>query len=77
MRHEALAAIDKLAAPDTAIPVLLGALDDPDATVRFHVVNQLDRLEQFTDRATFERMLDDPDEDVRERARSILARPVD
>ncbi len=72
VRHEALAAVDKLGAPDTAIPLLLGALHDPDATVRFHVVNQLDRLEQFTDRATFERMLDDPDKDVRESARHIL-----
>jgi len=72
VRHEALAAVDKLGPPGTAIPLLLGALRDPDATVRFHVVNHLDRLEQFTDRATFERMLDDPDKDVRERARSSL-----
>ncbi len=72
VRQAALAAVDKLGAPDTAIPLLVNALSDPDATVRFIVVNHLDRLEQFTDRATFERMLDDPDKDVRERARSSL-----
>ncbi len=74
VRHEALAAIDKLGPPDTAIPLLLGALCDEDATVRFHAVNHLDRLKQFTDRATFAGMLEDPDKDVRERARSILER---
>ncbi len=72
VRQAALAAVDKLGAPDTAIPLLVNALSDPDATVRFIVVNHLDRLGQFTDRATFERMLDDPDKDVRERARSSL-----
>jgi len=72
VRHEALAAIAKLGPPDKAIPLLIGALRDSNATVRFIAVNQLDRLEQFTDRAAFERMLDDPDKDVRERARSIL-----
>ncbi len=73
VRHEALAVVDKLGPPGTAIPLLLGALRDPDAIVRFHAVNHLDRLEQFTDRATFERMLDDPDKDVRDRARSGLS----
>jgi HEAT repeat protein len=72
VREAALAAIDKLGAPDTAIRLLVDALHDPDATVRLTALSHLDRLEQFTDRATFERMLDDPDEDVRERAQSIL-----
>ncbi len=58
--------------PDAALPLLLEVLDDPDATVRFTAVDQLDELEQFTDRATFERMLDDPDEDVRGHTRYIL-----
>lgn len=57
--------------PDEALPLLLVALDDPDATIRFTAVDQLDDL-QFADRATFERMLDDPDEDVRGHARYIL-----
>lgn len=58
--------------PDSALPLLLDALQDPDPTVRFTAVDQLDELEQFTDRATFERMLDDPEEDVRGHARYIL-----
>ncbi len=57
--------------PDAALPLLLDALNDPDATIRFTAVDQLDEL-QCTDRATFERMLDDPEEDVRELARYIL-----
>ncbi len=57
--------------PDSALPLLLDALADPDATVRFAAVDELDEL-QFTDRATFERMLDDSDEDVRGHARYIL-----
>jgi HEAT repeat protein len=57
--------------PDEALPLLLDALNDPDATIRFTAVDQLDEL-QFTDRATFERMIDDPDEDVRGNARYIL-----
>jgi len=73
VRQAALAAVDKLGTPDKAIPLLLGALRDSNATVRFIAVNHLDRLEQFTDRAAFERMLDDPDKDVRERARSGLS----
>ncbi len=58
--------------PDPTLPLLLDALRDSDATVRFTAVDQLDELEQFTDRATFERMLDDPDEDVRGHTRYIL-----
>ncbi len=57
--------------PDEALPLLLDALNDADATIRFTAVDQLDEL-QFTDRATFERMLDDPDEDVRECTRYVL-----
>ena len=72
VRQAALAAVDKLGSSDTAIPLLLDALRDPDATVRFIAVNHLDGLEQFTDRTALERMLDDPDKDVRERARHIL-----
>lgn len=56
----------------SALPLLLAALHDPDARVQFCAVDQLDELEQFTDRDTFQRMLDDPDEDVREHARYIL-----
>jgi len=41
--------------PDSALPLLLDALQDPDSTVRFTAVDQLDELEQFTDRGTFER----------------------
>ncbi len=52
--------------PDAALPLLLDALDDADGTLRFTAVDQLDELEQFTDRATFERMLNDPEETVRE-----------
>lgn len=58
--------------PDEALPLLLDALSDPDATVRFAAVDELDELEQFTDRATFDRMLNDPDEDVRGHALYIL-----
>lgn len=76
VREAALAVIDKLGAPDTAIRLLVDALHDPDATVRLTALNHLDRLEQFSDRVTFERMLDDPDKDVRERARSILDNEV-
>ncbi len=72
VRHATLAAIDRLGAPGTAIPRLLGGLSDPDAAARFVAVNRLGSLDQFTGRATFERMLGDPDSDVRERARSIL-----
>lgn len=57
--------------PDEGLPLLLDALNDPDATIRFTAVDQLDEL-QVTDRATFERMLDDSDEDVRGHARYIL-----
>lgn len=70
VRKAALAAVDKLAAPDRAVALLLGALRDPDTTVRFSALSDLDRREQFTDRAVFERMLEDPDEDVRDAARS-------
>jgi len=73
VRQTALAAVDRLGGPDTGIPLLRDALGDPDATVRLLAVNHLGRLEQLTDRATFERMLNDPDEDVRERVRSVLA----
>ncbi len=73
VRQAALAAVDKLGTPDKAIPLLLGALVDPNSTVRFIAVNHLGRREQFTDAATFERMLEDPDKDVRECARSILS----
>jgi len=72
VRQAALAAIDRFRAPGTAIPLLLDGLSDPDATVRFVAVNRLGSLDQVTGRATFERMLGDPDSDVRERARSIL-----
>lgn len=58
--------------PDAARPLLLDALDDADGTLRFTAVDQLDELEQFTDRATFERMLNDPEETVREHSRYIL-----
>jgi len=57
--------------PDEALPLLLDALNDPDATIRFTAVDQLDDL-QLADRARFEQMLDDPDEDVRGHARYIL-----
>jgi len=73
VRPAALSAVDKLGGPEKAIPLLLDALGDPDATVRFHAISHLGRLEQFTDRATFERMLNDPDKDVRERARSAFS----
>jgi len=53
---------------------LLDALHDPEARVRFTAVSQLDQLERFTDRAVIERMLDDPDEELREYTRSILDR---
>jgi len=76
VREAALAVIDKLGTPDTAIRLLVDALHDPDATVRLTALNHLDRLEQFSDRVTFERMLDDPDKVVRERARSILDNEV-
>jgi HEAT repeat protein len=57
---------------DEATPILVAALDDPNSTVRFAAVNELDDLEGFSDRATFERMLHDPDPDVGEHARYIL-----
>lgn len=57
---------------DAAVPLLLGALCDPDAVVRFTAVDGLDDIEQFTDRDVFERMLDDPDADIRSHARYIL-----
>lgn len=74
VRAAALGAIANLGPPDAAIALLLGAVLDPDARVRFTAVDQLDQLEQFTDREVFERMLDDPDEEVREYTRSILDR---
>ncbi len=72
VRQAALAAIAKLGPPDAAVPLLLGAMQDRHATIRFTAVNHLGDLEQFTDRATFERMLDDPEKDVREHTRYIL-----
>jgi hypothetical protein len=57
---------------DEATPILIAALDDPNSTVRFAAVNELDDLAGFSDRATFQRMLDDPDPDVGEHARYIL-----
>lgn len=72
VRTAALAAIANLAPPDSATPSLLDALHDPDAHVRWTAVDQLGDLKQFTDRDVFERMLDDPDEEVREYTRSIL-----
>ncbi len=58
--------------PDSALELLIAALRDPDAAVRFTAVDQLDEFETVSDRETFEGMLDDPDEDVREHARYIL-----
>jgi HEAT repeat protein len=57
---------------EEATPILLAALDDSDSIVRFAAVNELDDLKGFSDRATFERMLDDPDPDISEHARYIL-----
>lgn len=74
VRAAALAAIANLGPADSAIPLLLDALQDPDATVRFTAVNHLGGLDQFTDRTTLERMLDDPEKDVREHTRHILDR---
>lgn len=74
VRGTALGAIANLAPPDAAISLFLDALHDPDADVRLAAVMQLDQLEQFSDRDVFERMLDDPDEEVRAWTRSILDR---
>jgi hypothetical protein len=60
-----------------AAPLLLAALDDPDPIVWFAAVNELDDLDGFADRATFERMLDDPDPDVSAVARCIVGHHVD
>jgi hypothetical protein len=57
---------------EEATPILVAALDDPDSTVRFAAVDELDDLEGFSDRTAFERMLDDPDPDISEHARYIL-----
>ena len=57
---------------DEATPILVAALDHPNSTVRFAAVNELDDLQGFSDRTTFERMLNDPDPDVGEHARYIL-----
>jgi len=73
VRAAALDAIANLAQSTAAIPLLLEALDDPGATVRGAAVSGLDS-QQFTDQDVFERMLEDPDEDVRWRARDILDR---
>ena len=54
--------------------LLLEALHDPEATVRFSAVLQLGEFKQFTDRDVFERMLEVPDEDVRWGARDSLDR---
>ncbi len=74
VRAAALGAIANLGAPDAAIASLLDALHDPHGRVRFTAVSQLDQLEQFNDRDVFERMLDDPDDEVRGYTRSILDR---
>ena len=74
VRSAALGAIANLGPPDAAIALLLGALRDPDVRVRFTAVSQLDQLDRFTDPGVFERMLDDPDEEVRGYTRSILGR---
>ena len=55
-----------------AIPLLLAALNDPHPTIRLAAVDELDNLDEFNDRATFERMLNDADDYVRDHARYIV-----
>ncbi len=74
VRAAALDAVGNLAPPSAAIPPLLAGLHDPEATVRDSAVSGLDSVNEFDDREVFERMLKDPDEDVRWRARDTLER---
>ena len=74
VRAAALEAIANLAPSSAAIALLLQALHDPEATVRFSAVLQLGEFKQLTDRDVFERMLEDPEEDVRWGARDSLDR---
>lgn len=73
VRSEALWAIPSLAPSSATIPLLLEALNDPEADVRDSALTVLE-CERFTGRDMLERMLDDPDERVRCNARNILER---
>jgi len=74
VRQSALWMIANLAPSSEAIPLLLEALHDPEATVRCAAVEHLGESKEFNDLDVFERMLEDPDEDVRWHARDALDR---
>lgn len=73
VRSSALRAITSQISSDKAIPLLLDALHDPSPIVRQSALDELDELEVWEAKTDISKLLNDPDKDVRQAAKTALS----